>query len=128
MLFTLNYVSRALIGTDDPEMDAIKAVALSRNAAQRVTGALYLDGALFFQVLEGREAEVRAIYASIRVDPRHRDVNLIDARPLASRRFDGWSMKFVDRSALPANAPRPKLGSFRAPEAESLSRIMEKIR
>lgn len=128
MLFTLNYVSRSLIDADGPEMDAIKAVALSRNAASRVTGALYLDGALFFQVLEGREADVRTIFDAIRADPRHRDVRLIASRALPARRFAGWSMKFVDRSALPEGAPRPRLGSFRTPEAKTLSEIMEKIR
>ena len=128
MLFTLNYVSRSLIDATGPEMDAIKAVALSRNAASHVTGALYLDGSLFFQVLEGREADVRAIYDAIKADPRHRDVRLIASGPLRSRRFAGWSMKFVDRSALPEGAPRPRLGSFRAPEARTLSEIMEKIR
>jgi hypothetical protein len=125
-LYSLNYVSRAQAPAEGPEIEAIREVALSRNAAENVTGVLYLDGKLFFQVLEGHETCVRRLLASIRADSRHSDLRVIQQGPLLRRRFGRWSMKFVDAASLPADAPRPRFADFRRPTAEAMTKALER--
>lgn len=101
-VFTLSYHSRNLI--EDLTMDSLGAledllqVSRARNASLGVTGALLFNEGRFLQLLEGDEASVRAIYASIVRDRRHADVTLIAAEPGAARRFARWSMAFVGMS------------------------------
>lgn len=63
-----------------------------KNAALGVTGMLlFIDGS-FFQVLEGEEAAVEALYERIERDPRHAKVTLIIQEPTVRRSFGDWTM------------------------------------
>ena len=65
-----------------------------KNARLGITGLLlYQDGA-FMQTLEGDEAAVRALYATIREDPRHHRVVTLLATPVDKRQFPDWSLGF----------------------------------
>lgn len=128
MLVTLSYVSRALIGSDERALDDILATAQRRNAAADVTGALYFDGTLFFQVLEGPRAAVQEIFAAIRRDPRHRDVKLLKTHDLPRRRFSDWSMKFVPASALPAEGPRVIHHAAHRPTGAAIDAAIDALR
>lgn len=101
-MYSLVYVSRSLLpaGRAAPGIDAIVEVATARNAAEGVTGALLYTGTRFAQLLEGEEAAVRRIMASIVRDRRHRDVVTIDEGPAAARRFAGWSLVYVGHSTF----------------------------
>lgn len=46
------------------------------------------------QVLEGPEADVRALYARIQHDPRHAQVVTVSEGPGPQRRFAEWRMGF----------------------------------
>lgn len=93
-LLKLLYVSTAARPLDDRDLDALLAVARSRNAASDITGVLlYADGR-FLQHLEGRDADVEAVFASIEADPRHEDVRVLTRRPIGARQFADWSMGF----------------------------------
>lgn len=97
--FTLSYYSENLV--EDLTMDSLGElenlleVSRARNASLGVTGALLFNEGRFLQVLEGGEADVRAIYKSICADRRHTGVTLIFAGPAARRHFRRWSMAFV---------------------------------
>ena len=56
-------------------MSDILGVARSKNTAWGITGALMLYQDWFAQVLEGDEARVRALFATIRADGRHGSVH-----------------------------------------------------
>ena len=99
MLMQLAYVSRALIPVDDRAMLDIARKSLRNNARLGITGALYFDGGLFYQILEGPEAVVAVMFDTIRNDPRHTDITPLCHRPIATRDFKDWSMKFVNGSA-----------------------------
>jgi hypothetical protein len=101
MLLSLSYVSHALVGAYDAQMLDIARASLRNNARSGVTGALYFDGACFFQVIEGEAASVDALFAAILRDERHRAVRVLDLREVARRRFAVWAMKFVDGAARP---------------------------
>ena len=95
-LVKLTYASHALIGADSAEMLAICRSAMRVNPRLGITGALYYDGRMFFQVLEGEPQAVGDLFATIRDDPRHRGVRHLGTVPIAERRFGSWAMRFVD--------------------------------
>jgi hypothetical protein len=49
----------------------------------------------FVQLLEGEEADVRATFGRIAVDPRHDEVEILFDSTTSARRFPEWSMAFV---------------------------------
>ena len=53
--------------------------------------AAYAQGR-FLQVLEGPESAVRRLYATIRADPRHTNVETLLTTSAAERTFPNWEM------------------------------------
>ena len=102
MDFRLCWASRALIEPYSPEMLSVVRDALPRNRALGVTGALCFTPTSFFQVLEGPEPAIRAVFAKIEADWRHTDVTVIDETAITERLFDGHEMKFVDAQRAPS--------------------------
>lgn len=128
MLVTLSYVSRARGAVDDMVLRDIVAVSESRNTGADVTGALYFDGELFFQVLEGPESSVRDIFESIKRDPRHEGVKLLKIEDLPRRRFAGWRMKYTPKAALPPEGPRVIRHALRRPTGAAIDAAIEALR
>jgi len=81
-------------------IEDILAAARSRNAALGVTGVLYFDGAYFLQVLEGPQASVAAVFASILADPRHTDLRVVERSPIVTRSFADWDMAWVTEVSI----------------------------
>lgn len=78
-----------------PEVARILAQSRRNNGRQRIYGGLYYADGSFFQCLEGREAEVQALYERLAGDERHRDVRLLDRREIDEPSFGDWAMKHV---------------------------------
>lgn len=89
----LVYLSRATRSLDSAEMQTLVSAARVRNAETGVTGLLLFDGYRFIQALEGPKACVGAIMASIRIDPRHKDLVYMPDRIVGERQFGSWSMR-----------------------------------
>jgi hypothetical protein len=105
----LAYESAARPGLDASAIRAIEDASLRNNARIGVTGGLYFDGEMFFQVLEGPENAVALLFDRIRKDPRHREVALVCRHPIPERMFGLWTMKMV------SGLDRPQLcETFRA--------------
>lgn len=79
----------------DPEVTRILVHSRRNNKRRNVGGVLHFGEGYFFQYLEGPADEVDGLYAKICRDPRHHDVRRLTRRPIRSRRFENWSMKFV---------------------------------
>ena len=93
-MFHLVYVSSAVIRFQESELTDLLHVARENNKLHRVTGMLlYIDGN-FIQALEGEKADVKAIYAKIEQDQRHRGLVVLLEGELAQRNFPNWSMGF----------------------------------
>lgn len=78
--------------------DAIQALlehSRTFNDASGITGLLLFDGLDFFQVLEGEEGAVNALYDRIADDPRHTDVTLLKRSTVEARDFANWDLAFV---------------------------------
>jgi hypothetical protein len=90
------YASR---GVGRVDADAILQASRHNNALDGVTGMLWIDGDRIVQVIEGPEQSVDSIFARIRTDPRHTDVEVLSSREITDRDFGYWSMELADRVA-----------------------------
>lgn len=74
----------------------VKLLELSRTANEKrdVTGVLLLADDTFFQVLEGEEETVLALFEHISKDKRHDRVLMIARTEIEERMFGDWSMGF----------------------------------
>ncbi|WP_439492965.1 BLUF domain-containing protein [Bosea sp. (in: a-proteobacteria)] len=91
----LVYTSIYRAGRVDSELQALRVIlSVSRrnNLAAGVTGFLIFDRDSFVQVLEGPREALDATMARIAQDDRHRDVAVIDIRPISERVFQAWTM------------------------------------
>jgi hypothetical protein len=102
-MLNLVYSSTAAKNLTRADLDALLHRARKKNARLGITGLLLYKRGEFMQALEGEEAAVRALYAVIRADPRHRRiVTLVDV-PVAQPRFPDWSMGFEDLEGADAD-------------------------
>src|ERR1700724_4507022 len=90
------YASAASRHFTPPELQAILSAARRNNTGLSITGMLLYDDGSFLQVLEGPEAAVAKMYATISNDKRHSNVHLILRDTIEAREFEEWSMGFVD--------------------------------
>ena len=79
----------------DPQVNRILVHSRRNNKRRRVGGVLHFGDGYFFQYLEGPADTIDGLYARICRDQRHHDVQRLTRRPIRSRRFEHWSMKFV---------------------------------
>lgn len=96
MLTTLIYRSLVNPELQEASIHALVQDALFRNNANHVTGILLFDGAEFFQVLEGEEAVINALFCRIKRDRRHSSVVLLMQDYSAYRRFHDTGMRLFD--------------------------------
>lgn len=95
-VFQLLYISQST-ANPIPETLAqdILSVARKENRKKNVTGLLIARGDYFFQILEGEEAAVLALFSKIEKDKRHKNVQVLVRIPNGKRIFTKWSMGFL---------------------------------
>ena len=94
MIYSLVYVSSATALFSESELDDILLKSRENNARSSISGMLlYKDGNLM-QVLEGEESAVRALYAKIMADDRHKGHMILWDGYNSARQFSDWSMAF----------------------------------
>lgn len=96
MLTTIIYRSHFRDHVPVTVLEDMVVAANKKNSEAGVSGILLFNGKLFFQLLEGPEENVRAIYRAICEDPRHHNVVelLCDYSP--ARRFGKCGMELFD--------------------------------
>ena len=102
-VFRLVYRSQSRIDADESktELGGIFTTARQNNKRLGITGALVITDDAFAQALEGDEAAVRGLYETIRQDPRHGNVTLIEAGTVDGRVFGRWAMAKVAEDGGP---------------------------
>ena len=102
------------------QLERIGARGGARNVALNIASVLFVEPGRFVQVLEGSREAVRAVYARIDADPRHRSPTIIVRAPTLRPRFAPWSLGIATPSpaeaALLAAAgqdPRPLIKALR---------------
>ena len=101
----LTYQSTATGSTDSLlNLAAILAESHRNNLQSGLTGALAAHRNRYIQVVEGPPEILDALLRRLERDVRHKDIRILDRRPVSQRRFAAWSMA----------SPRitPKLGDL----------------
>lgn len=89
----LLYASTATGRTDSLlNMATILGESQRNNDRDGLTGALGAHEGRFIQVIEGPSGVLDGLLRRLAGDPRHRDIVILDRRPITERQFAGWSM------------------------------------
>ncbi|QEH78801.1 BLUF domain-containing protein [Sphingomonas sp. C8-2] len=96
MYQSLIYVSRSRLElpSQAAEIDRIVAGSIIRNGRLGVRGALIFTERHFAQILEGPPGAIAELMGSIRRDPRHEAVTVIEDKAIDGYRFPDWSLAY----------------------------------
>jgi hypothetical protein len=100
-IYRLTYLSRPAKPFTNEDFDDIESKSVLANNARDVTGLLIVKGESILQILEGREAAVRELYAKIEADPRHEITRLVSAVEDDERYLLTWSMVVRSMQGMP---------------------------
>ena len=76
-----------------------------RNASAGVTGALIFENNRFGQVIEGPRTQIEDLWAKIQKDTRHKNIHLVESRPIEQRGFSKWTMVFQGSEEVAKKLP-----------------------
>lgn len=93
-MYRLIYVSTAVEGLTDDDIESILNASQSNNDERYLTGFLAHNERAFMQALEGERREVLDIYDRIKSDNRHSGVVQIIGEPIERRAFPDWTMNY----------------------------------
>lgn len=94
--------------------------AQRNNSRAGLTGALAVHDGRFLQVVEGEPGLLDQLHLRLARDRRHRDIEVLDRRPIERRAFDNWSMA----SARITPSLAPELDLLMAETTPSPDRIV----
>ena len=95
MFATWLYVSSSSLGqNEDAEIANIRSIAEARNPELGLTGILLFSGRHFAQFLEGAEANLHIMKASICSDDRHTGLVTLPTDPVEKRRYGRWALAY----------------------------------
>ncbi|MGB7298364.1 MAG: BLUF domain-containing protein [Burkholderiaceae bacterium] len=89
------YASALSPGVTESEIAALLQHAREKNARLGLTGMLVFCDQSFFQVLEGPEDVVDAVYEKIEGDNRHCHITKVIRESIDHRHFEEWTMGFT---------------------------------
>ena len=95
-LYRMVYVSSATQLFTKPQLVTLLERARAANQGRGITGMLLYKDGNFIQLIEGARDQVRALYARIAKDERHRGIEVVFEGDVTERLFSEWSMGFRD--------------------------------
>ncbi len=102
----------------------IVATARRNNAKADIDGFLMFDRTRFHQILEGPEDQIDALFAKIKADPRHTNIECLSRETITERYFSEWSMgSFLSETALHPLKTRHNLQPNAALDSETFLRF-----
>jgi hypothetical protein len=99
------YSSAATLPFSDSDLSALLLRARNNNQRLGVTGLLLHHEGSFLQALEGDEAVLETLLATIKRDKRHDRLVMLVRRQVEGRHFPDWQMGFVALSSVPRTLP-----------------------
>lgn len=127
MLIRMLYVSTAVGPITTTVTGTILRSAQAFNSDNGITGVLAQGQGVYLQVLEGRRAEVNALYARITADKRHKNVQLMAFEDITRRRYGAWAMAHVDLTDADAMLATTASGTEFDPYSATGERVMAQI-
>ena len=95
-LYQLVYVSDATQAMTAPSLEAMVARCRHNNDERNISGLLLHSRGHFIQLLEGHEPVLGNLFAKIKDDPRHHQVELLHFGPAQRRLFPKWRMGLLN--------------------------------
>ncbi len=87
------YLSAATGEADTVDLRSIAHQCQRNNSHTGVTGLLmFIDGS-FLQVIEGESGVITELLETLRSDHRHKDITIIEEKPVEARLFPQWCME-----------------------------------
>ena len=68
-----------------------------------ITGALIFENNRFGQVIEGPRTQIEDLWEKIQKDTRHKNIRLIESKPIENRSFSKWTMVFQGSEEVAKN-------------------------
>lgn len=94
-MIELIYVSRANSRFNQHQLEQLLQNARLNNQHNDITGLLLYDGfGTFIQAIEGPVDKIDALFAKIKKDKRHSNINRIGYKHITTRSFEQWQMGF----------------------------------
>lgn len=94
MTYRIIYRSEAAPNVTDADFRMIAMFSRMNNMRQKIAGLLLHYNGKIMQVLEGPEDAVRELYAKIKADTRHQNVETLMNQTVSEPVFSEWSMGF----------------------------------
>jgi Sensors of blue-light using FAD len=104
-VYQVIYSSAAAVPFSESDLSRLLLRARANNERLGITGLLLYHEGSFLQALEGDEAALDSLFATISADKRHDHIVKLLARELNERLFAGWNMGFVATSSIAKNLP-----------------------
>jgi len=104
-LIELTYVSEPAQNMSFLGLMRLLYHSYANNQASGITGALIYEGNKFGQVIEGVEQDIKALWQKIQKDGRHKNVRLIESKPISERSFKKWTMVFQGSEEIAKTLP-----------------------
>lgn len=95
-MYQLIYISSSTKSLAKDEFLELVVQSQSKNDAMGITGVLMFKDGNFMQVLEGEQELIAKLYSTIKVDPRHTLVSIIQEGPINLREYQGWSSTYFN--------------------------------
>ena len=89
------YISTAIAGIGESDVDAMVQAALRNNRQFDITGFLLFNGQNFLQLIEGSGESLRGLMAMLYADPRHEGIVQLAALEIAERTCADWAMQRI---------------------------------
>jgi len=70
-----------------------------------ITGALIFENNRFGQVIEGPRTQIEDLWEKIQKDTRHKNIHLVESRPIEHRSFSKWTMVFQGSEEVAKKLP-----------------------
>lgn len=95
MLVRIIYASEASQKIDVPMIRAILEKAQENNERNDLTGMLVFNSRYFLQAIEGCPQRINALYRTLMVDPRHRNLFILGYEHVTERMYGEWRMNYA---------------------------------
>lgn len=88
------YISTPTRSMSNEDLIQILNSARAHNIQLGVSGMLLFTGSEFIQTLEGEENVIEDLLATIKKDPRHKDLRILEKKNITTREYADWTMGF----------------------------------
>lgn len=98
-MIEITYTSEAASSMAPDDIFNIIETSARNNLQDDLTGFLIFSKGRFFQLIEGPESSIDALFARLSNDPRHENVFILTRKEIKQRSFPKWQMKRLSSAA-----------------------------